>query len=134
MHTYTKYIVALFILMIGLHIIANLTGMYETRIIWIDKVLHLLAGIAIGLVWMTVTEKRYTNRIKISSLFLLLVLFVLLVSLFWEAIEFSFWRTLPFYAEKMNLYSPHLKDAITDIIANLFGVILLGWMMYLRKK
>src|SRR3989338_6684245 len=52
-----KHIIILLASMAALHVFANLTGMYETRIIWIDKVLHIMAGIAIGMVWLMILQK-----------------------------------------------------------------------------
>ena len=59
--------------------------------------------------------------------------FVLLIAVVWEVAEALFWKYLPLYAEKWNLYSPNIKDVLTDIVANLAGGILLGWAA-VRKK
>ena len=57
-----KHIGIILAVMAGLHVFANLTGMYETPIIWIDKVLHIMAGIAIGMVWLVILQNEMNRR------------------------------------------------------------------------
>jgi len=133
MKTQIKHIVLLLAAMAGLHVFANVTGMYETRIIWIDKVLHIMAGIAIGMVWLVILQKRDEIQAAKLAHFMAIIGFVLLVAVAWEITEALFWKYLPFYAEKWNLYSPDIKDLLGDIVANLAGGILLGWVA-VRKK
>lgn len=121
-----QHIAFLLISMLGLHIIANFLGMYETKIIWIDKVLHVMAGIAIGMFWLLISLKHQATSRLIN--FMSIIGFVLLIALIWEIAEFAFWNLLPNYAEKLELYSPHIKDVLTDMTANLLGAILLGYI------
>ena len=128
-----KHIAVLLVIMGGLHVFANLTGMYETPIIWIDKLLHIMAGIAIGMVWLVILQKRNELRVAKLAHFMAILGFVLLIAVVWEVVEALFWKYLPLYAEKWNLYSPNIKDVLTDIVANLAGGILLAWAAVLKK-
>lgn len=128
-----KHIAILLVVMIVLHVFANLTGMYATRIIWIDKVLHIMAGIVIGMVWLVFLQKQDEPLNAKLVHFMAIIGFVLLIAVVWEVAEALFWKYLPLYAEKWNLYSPNIKDVLTDITANLAGGILLGCTA-IRKK
>lgn len=127
-----KHIVILLMLMLGIHVFANLTGMYETEVIWIDKVLHVMAGVAIGMVWLIIAQKKFGSSEKLIN-FMSLIGFVLLLALVWEIGEFIFWKGFPAYAKKLELFSPHVKDVVTDMTANLVGGVLLGFRI-LRKN
>ena len=55
------HIVLLLIAMTVLHFIANLTGLYEQPIIWIDKVLHIIAGIAVAMLWFWFLQRKESS-------------------------------------------------------------------------
>lgn len=109
---------------IGLHFIANTTGLYETRIVWFDNIRHALAGIGFGLLWLWILEKR---NLHISFVFsaALLIIFVLGTALVWELLEFLFLKQFTSYADSLSIYSPSLGEASADIVSNLVGAVIL---------
>ena len=119
--------IALFLItMAALHFIANATGLYEQRIIWIDKVLHIMAGIAIAMLWFWFLQRKEKLSEDIPRIIFAssVIGFVLLVAFFWEVAEFAFWKGLPEYANNLNLYSPTIFDVLSDIGSNLVGAII----------
>lgn len=92
-----------------------------------------MAGAAIGMIWLVILQKRDEPQAAKLTHFMAIIGFVLLIAVVWEVAEALFWKYLPLYAEKWNLYSPNIKDVLTDIVANLAGGILLGWAA-VRKK
>ena len=120
------HIVLLLIAMTTLHFIANLTGLYEQPIIWIDKVLHIMAGIAIAMFWFWFLQRKQQFSDNIPKIILVssAVGFVLLIAFLWEVAEFAFWKGLPEYANNLNLYSPTIFDVLSDIGSNLIGAII----------
>ncbi len=130
------HIALLLVLMTALHIVANFTGLYEQPIIWIDKVLHIMAGVAIamlGFYFLRKNDKFSENTPKII-LAGSIIGFVLLIAFFWEVAEFIFWKGLPNYANAFNLYSPTILDVLTDIGSNLVGGIIFSIFIIKNHK
>jgi|SRR3989344_5856966 len=118
-----RYIFLIFTLMVILHFIANFTGLYETSIVWIDKVLHILAGIGIAMIWIVISERKKVRATLENTVFGTL-LFVLIIAIFWELTEFLLLKFLPFYALSLNIYSPTLMESFGDILADMIGGVL----------
>jgi|SRR3989338_743100 len=119
-----------------LHFIANLTGLYEQEIVWIDKVLHIMAGIAVAMFWFWFLQKKEELSDNIPKIILVIstIGFALLVAFFWEVTEFAFLKGLPEYANKLNLHSPTIFDVLSDIGSNLVGVVVFSWFTIKKNK
>lgn len=130
------HIALLLTVMTILHLIANATGLYEQPIIWIDKVLHIMAGIAIAMLWFWFLQRKENLADDIPKIVLAssAVGSVLLVAFFWEIAEFAFWKGLPEYANNLNLYSPTIFDVLSDIGSNLLGGIVFSVLAISKKK
>ena len=126
------HVVLILTAMVALHFTANAIGMYESRIIWIDKVLHIMAGSAIAMLWVWFLQRRNLVSRDSFLLFSSVVGFVALVAIGWEIVEYGFWRTLPNYATIYNIYSPNIFDLLSDVVFNLIGGSLFA--LYLKRK
>lgn len=119
----------IFIAIVVLHVSAILFGWYETPIVWIDNIQHLLAGIALAIFFLA-TFKKSKNK-KYAAVYT--ILFVLIISIIWELLEFVLLTFLPLYAKQFSLYSPTITEALEDIISNLIGGIIFI-ILYLTKN
>lgn len=130
------HIALLLIGMTVLHFIANFTGLYEQPIIWIDKVLHIMAGIAIAMLWFWFLQRKEKFSDNIPKIILVssTIGFVLLIAFLWEFAEFAFWKGLPEYANNLNLYSPSIFDVLSDIGSNLVGAMVFSWLAIKKNK
>ena len=130
------HIALLLIVMTALHFIANSIGLYEQPIIWIDKVLHIMAGIAIAMLWFWFLQKKekFSDNIPKIILASSVIGFVLLVAFLWEVAEFAFWKGLPEYANILKLYSPTIFDVLSDIGSNLVGAIIFSILAIKRDE
>lgn len=131
-----SHIALLLIAMTALHFIANLTGLYEQPIIWIDKVLHIMAGIAIAMLWFWFLQRKgkFSDNIPKIILASSVLGFVLLIAFLWEVSEFTFWKGLPEYANNLNLYSPTIFDVLSDIGSNLVGALVFSLLAIKKNK
>lgn len=126
------YIITIFIVISLLHIFAVLFGLYSTSIVWIDKLQHILAGVAVAMFFLYLQSRKRVNLNSKRKLFFKVLFLVLIVAIIWELLEFSFLEIFPLYAKKFSLYSPTLEEAIGDIIANLIGALLS--LIFIRNK
>lgn len=131
------HIALLFMVMTAIHFTAVSIGLYEQPVIWIDKVLHVMAGIAIAMSWLWIVRKalkisleNVPTIITISSI----VGFVLLIALFWEIFEFAYWNGVPDWANKFKFYSPTIVDVLGDIGSNLIGTIIFCMLVIKKDK
>ncbi|MSU55511.1 MAG: hypothetical protein EXS46_03170 [Candidatus Taylorbacteria bacterium] len=131
-----SHVIFLLLAMTALHFIANLTGLYKQPIIWIDKVLHVMAGIAIAMLWFWFLQRKDKLSDNIPKVILVssAIGSVLLVAFLWEVFEFAFWKGLPEYANNLNLYSPTIFDVLSDIGSNLIGAIVFSWFAIKKTK
>jgi len=51
------HIALLLIVMTAIHFTAVSVGLYEQSVIWIDKVLHVMAGIMIAMFWLWIVRR-----------------------------------------------------------------------------
>ncbi len=111
-----------------LHFFANGAGWYDMQIeagfVWIDNVLHVFVGIAVGFFWMWVCEKYKPSASRLFIIFTSLV-FVLIAAVVWELIEFAFLELFTTYAKSLQIYSPSINEAASDILSNFAGVVIL---------
>ena len=122
-------VILLFLLMIVLHIIANLIGLYQTSIVWIDKILHLLAGSAMALFWLWYNQRK---EVKTRKEVLYILVFVITLAVVWEIIEFVFSSVFTTYALMFNIYSPSILEAAVDIVANAVGGLII--ILFVKKE
>ncbi len=120
-----------------IHFTAVSVGLYERPVIWIDKVLHIMAGVAIAMSWLWIVRRvlkisleNIPTIITISSI----VGFVLLIALFWEVFEFAYWKSAPEWANKFKFYSPTIVDALSDMTSNLLGGIVFSIFVSRKKQ
>lgn len=121
--------------MAAIHFTAVSMGLYEQSVIWIDKVLHIMAGIAIAMSWFWIMRRALKTPaenvpmlITISST----IGFVLLIGLFWEIFEFAYWKGAPEWANKFKFYSPTIVDVLSDMVSNLIGGIV--FLVFVSRK
>ena len=112
------------VIMTVIHFTAVSIGLYEQSVIWIDKVLHVMAGVAIAMSWFWIMQRALKTSVEnvptlitISST----IGFVLFIALFWEIFEFAYWKGVPEWANKFKFYSPTIVDVLSDMISNLVG-------------
>ena len=108
-------LISLLMAVVILHFVANATGLYETRIVWFDNVLHFLTGIGFGLVWLWVFRGSLKGAI----------VFVFVLAIVWELLEFGFLKFFPVLAHNFSIFSPNIIEALEDIFSNFLGVIVL---------
>jgi glycopeptide antibiotics resistance protein len=122
-----KYPVTLLVGVIALHLVANALGVYDTQIeagfVWIDNVLHMLVGVAVGLFWLRFLHLRKPGA---SAAFRAgsTVAIVLTAAVIWELLEFAFYISMQTYAVSLNIYSPSLLEAVEDVVSNVVGGLL----------
>ena len=118
-----------------IHFIAVSVGLYEQPIIWIDKVLHVMAGVAVAMLWFWFLQRREKFSDGISKIILVgsVIGFVLLVALLWEIFEFAYWKGVPEWANKFKFYSPTIVDVLSDMVANLIGGVIFS-ILAVKKK
>lgn len=129
MHKHFRTALVLLVSMVVLHFIAVGVGLYAVSIVWIDKVLHILAGAAVALLALWVLERR---SIRATALRVILIVFVLAV--LWELLEFLFMALFPTYARSLAIYSPNLLEATSDVITNLIGALAVFLLRNPRSK
>mgnify|MGYP001613988574 FL=1 len=122
-----KIFLIVFIITI-LYIFAITFEFYKTKIVWVDNLQHILAGIAVAM--FSILIKRDNNK-KIN-IAIWIIGFVLIITVFWEIMEFLLWKLLPFYAQKFSLFSPTILEAFEDIISNLIGGLIFT-ILYTNK-
>ncbi len=115
--------------MVALHFIGNSVGLYDGEIIWIDNILHIMAGSAVALLWLALAKEKYK---KISFT----ILFVFLLAVIWEIIEFGFLKIFPIYALKYSIYPLNFMETIGDIFSNLVGggIAFVLWKKFTFQK
>ena len=123
------YILLLFLVIALLHFAALYSGFYDLQIqmgfVWWDNVLHVLVGIAFGLLWLWLLQSlNYdtSSRFAMLSMFL----FVLFLALGWEGAEYLARLYVRSLAESLQIFSPNLTEASSDILSDLLGGILLS--------
>lgn len=127
-------IIILFFAIICLHFLANIFGIYDKQIeagfVWFDDVLHVLVGIAFGLLWFWVVTKK---KVAISSVSLAVqtIVFVFILAITWEIFELVFFKSFTFYAYNLKIYSPSIREATTDILSNITGGVII---LFLKDK
>jgi len=126
-------IVILFAVVVCLHFLANILGIYDEQIksgfVWFDDVLHILVGIGFGLLWLWMVgeEKIISSNIYVA---IRMMIFVFIMALTWEILEFGFFKLFTSHANALKLYSPSIQEALTDIFSNIIG----GFVVIFWKK
>ncbi len=124
MNKYLK-LSSLLLLLIGLgHFISRREG-YYVSFWYTDIILHITAGVAIGLVWIGLVgkPKRIPDYISIT-------LFAVFGSYLWEIWEFTGLHVIP---DKL-IYIPEIGDSLGDIAAGMTGGILLSITEFFKKS
>ena len=123
-----SYIPGLLLLMVILHFFANTTGIYKAQIdnnfVWFDNILHVIAGVAFALLFLWILNKNNIKYPLVPKIFLTIG-FVFCLAVLWELIEFGFFKLFTLQAQNLNIYSPSIKEASSDILSNIAGAILL---------
>src|SRR3989338_9219402 len=131
------HVALLLIVMTAIHFTAVSVGFYEQPVIWIDKVLHVMAGIAIAMFWLWIVQRAL--KISLENVPIIITIssivgFVLLIALFWEFFEFAYWKGAPEWANKFKFYSPTIIDVLGDIGSNLVGAIIFSILAIKRDE
>ncbi|MBX4195540.1 hypothetical protein KW796_01095 [Candidatus Parcubacteria bacterium] len=93
-------------------------GIYS-RFWYADIVLHILAGIMFGCLWLWFSRKLTLPR---EFLYSSIIMSAVLGSFLWEVWEFGGWYVRGF---SMPYYIPSLGDTLSDILAGMVGAIIL---------
>ena len=127
-----QYVLLLLIGIFVLHFAAVYSGLYDLQIrmgfVWWDNVLHAGVGITFGLLWLWFLEKmewKSSPRFAGLSTFG----FVFLLAAGWELAEYALLTFAPDIAHSLKLYSVSLNEATADTLSNLFGALLLLWLL-----
>ncbi len=120
-------IIVIFVIIAILHFSAIAFGFYETEIVWIDNAQHVLAGIALGMLFLLINRNS-----KKRNVVFWIIGFVLITAILWELLEFLLLAFLPLYAKKFSLYSPNIIESLEDIFSNLIGGIIFA-ILYLKN-
>lgn len=137
-----RKIVLLVFALIVAHISAIYLDFYQGKV-WVDIPLHIIAGIALGLIWLwimdyrvkssddhaTSSATRCANRPDFFITTLSLIGWVLLFSLAWEWFEFLMRENFLELAKAWKIYPPNLRDTLSDMTFGLLG----GAMVILYK-
>ena len=122
------YIPLLLLVIAGLHFVALYGGVYDAQIeaefIWWDNVLHFFVGIVFAIAWLWYLQWRQYESFSRFTILSTLA-FVLVMAISWELFEYFarlFYRGL---VESLQLYSPNLVEALSDIASNIVGATVL---------
>ena len=132
------YILGLLLVMIFLHFVANATYVYQTQIqngsVWFDNILHTIAGMAFTLLVLWILN-RNNLQYSLTTTIIFTIACVFCLATLWELIEFGFFKIFTSYAQNLNIYSPSIKEAFSDILSNVFGgIIILPFTMKWYKS
>jgi hypothetical protein len=124
MNKYLK-ISLLILLLVGLGHLISRKNAYYANFWYVDILLHISAGIALGLFWIGLVGKP--NR---KSEYVSIILFSVFGSFLWELWEFSGLHIIP---DKI-IYKPTLSDSLGDIVSGMSGGLLVSTSSFLRNK
>lgn len=102
--------------------IARSEGWYNSY--WfVDIILHTVSGIAFGLAWIGVQEKKSQTPL---TLLLGTTSFAAFGSVLWEFWEFAGWRITPSHT---HFYIPELGDTLGDIACGIAGGMIVALLI-----
>ena len=131
------HILAVLVVMTIAHFVGIWVGLYEGDV-WIDIPLHIIGGVALGLLWVWLLQldsvKAALGAPSPLLVSVTVIGFALLGSFVWEIAEFSFWQLLPNYATAAKFYSPTVTDVLSDLTFGLLGGALLAFLYYRRMR
>ena len=102
------YVLILIFAVTALQIFAAVSGHYDGDVVFLDKIGHVLSGVALGLLWIWILHKKsWTGSLPLVAISI--ALFSLLGSFIWELFEFFVTENLPEVSRTENLYSNAFK-------------------------
>lgn len=132
MNSKISYLIILFLIILGLHLLGVFAGLYE-RQIPIDFPQHILAGVIFGLIWLRWLKPEARADFSKWIIFVSILGFVTLLGSLWEILEFVVWKLFPAFVNSFKFYSPTVGELLDDVVANLIGGVLVG-LYAVRKK
>lgn len=122
MNKYFIYSIFLFVLVGIVTLVTRHFGWYN--VYWFaDVILHTVSGIAFGLMWIGVQERKSQTLL---TLLLGTTSFATLGSVLWEFWEFAGWRITPSHA---RFYIPELGDTLSDVFCGIIGGLLIALIL-----
>jgi len=126
-----------FLFIIFLHFSGNALGIYDTQItagfVWFDNILHVLVGITFGLLWLQILKQKKVLHSLLFKVFSTLI-FVIIMALVWEFLEFIFYKLFTSQATALKIYSPSIQEGLEDIFSNTIGGLMLIFTIALSKS
>jgi hypothetical protein len=107
------------------------------RLVWLDEVLHFIAGAWVALLWWHMLGRRSFDMIKESvqhkAVFILLTLsFVALIGVLWEFFEFGLDAVvMARYGFPLN--QPSIGDTLSDLLLDILGGLSLALLISPRQ-
>jgi len=116
-----------------LQVYAVVTGHYDGDVIFLDKIGHILAGVALGLLWLWILRKKsWTGSLPLVVISI--VLFSIAGSFIWELFEFFVSKYLSEVSTTLKLYSSHLRDALEDMTSGTIGGAIVSVVYFYKNK
>jgi hypothetical protein len=109
------------------HLLSRVYGFYF-KYSWYDILLHVLAGVALGLLWLWIS--RNSNFLSSFVKYLSLLAFAVLGSFLWEIWEYTNWRIFPW----TTVYIQDVADILGDIFSGLAGGAIVAIWHFARHK
>lgn len=124
-------IVGLFLVLVG-QIAAVYFGWYEVDYVWFDLLLHLISGAILAIIWLNIARADLFGS-NLWFFVLTTATFALLGSFAWELFEFFLELSAPNLAQQYSLNSPRISDALTDMLAGMFGGFIWAYFIYKNR-
>ena len=127
------YVVCMCLVVTLLQIYAVLSGHYDSGVVFIDIIQHILAGIALGMLWIWILWKKSWSG-SLPLLTISIVLFSIFGSFVWEIFEFFASAYLSEASEVLKRWSFHRGDELWDMTSGLIGGTIVAVIYYCKNK
>ncbi len=131
MKIFLRTLLLIFVVAI-LHFAGVYFGIYEHQIqqgvVWFDNILHVLDGAIFAYAWISYKKDKGLPISLVGP-----IIFVLILAVGWEILEYGIMKLFPLHAIDLKIYSPSLWEAFQDIVSNTVGALILV-LISLRRK
>lgn len=118
------HVISVLILITAGHFLALRIGLYHGKV-WIDMLLHFIAGIFFGISWLWLLQsfflRRLFNKVSRSLEALSMAGFALFASFSWEVFEYLLNHFYPQLTTRLRIFSPDVSDVLSDMFFGLLG-------------
>lgn len=118
------------ILVLIIHVIASLTGWYES-IFWLDTPMHFLGGLSIG-----ISAYYFLVHSQLKNLAFNATLFEILTIISITALAAVSWETLEYNLDQIfgTVMQPSIRDTMKDLAFGLIGGTLASLLIFNKNK